>query len=170
MADPNDNNTGAPGTSPALPSGDDVARNERERRQAIGVKARWLVQQHIEHGRPIGPDDLRGFGKDGCAYFSRQLRAATKRQLQEADTAEPAPRARSTAVEKNRPLLVEIAEWRALQRRRKHHASTATFWGILSAIGSGILSYGLAAVSWDSTVFEAVSGLLHHVTFFANGF
>jgi hypothetical protein len=145
-------------------------RNERERKQAIAAKARWLVTQHVEHGRSIRPDDLRGFGKDGCAYFSRQLRAATNRQLHEAAAIEPAPSGKTAAVERNSPLLVETAEWNSLQYRRKHYAAQPRAWGLLGAIGAGIASFALAELGWTSTVSETLDGLFHYLFSIANGY
>lgn len=112
----------APGDTPALPSQEDIARNEREAKKAIGKKARWLVAQHVKHGRPIAPDDLKGFGKAGCAYFSGQLKAATQQQLA-AETSDPKPIGEPAGHQHGKPLVVETTGWRALQRPRKHFSS-----------------------------------------------
>lgn len=159
MTDQNKSN-GAPGTSPALPTAEDIVRNERERRQAIGQKARKLIKAHIEQGKTFQPADFRGFGKDGLAYFSKHLRTAVSRQFRNADQTPPSPRVNSQKKE-SAQLLVETAHWHALERPRKPYAVGPKVWGLWAALGVGLVSFGLAEFGLIGAASETLGGLFH---------
>lgn len=154
----------APGTTPALPTDADLARNEHERKQAIGAKARRLVREHIEAGRVIQSSDLQGFGPDGSAYFSRVLKAAIKAQLdsvqQEATPDVEAEKPTATGMQ---PHLAEIEHWNDRHFARAHYSARPLLWALFSSAIFGVLCFFLAQAGVEADVYDVLLDPLNHV-------
>lgn len=154
------NDNAAPGTSPALPTSADVARNERERTKAIGEKARQLVREHIKTGRVILPKDLYGFGPKGCAYFTQELHKAIANEMERAKKKpKPTEPAKQPKAQGARPTLVEVTHWNDRRHPRPHYAIGPTLWGLLCAVLFGVLCFFLTRAGIGVEIFAALTWL-----------